>query len=89
MIDMEREREYAKHCMEKYGIKPCPFCGGSAYLEKHHRAFIDGQTTIVSFIRCVECNARSGREKLSDYGKSSKSSEAQQKVINKWNARCA
>lgn len=87
MMDKELERQYSQHHMQKYGLKTCPFCGGGAYIEKKHRAFIDGQTALVTFVRCVECNARTGREKISDYGRTSTSSEAVAKVIAKWNGR--
>lgn len=68
-------------------LKPCPFCGGKAYLERHHRAFINGETSIVTYVRCTVCNARSGREKIADYGRTSRSSEAERKVIEAWNKR--
>ena len=71
----------------KYDLKPCPFCGGKAVLEKAHRAFINGETTRVTFIRCDECNARSGRVRLSDYGCTSTSSAAISTVIAAWNRR--
>lgn len=86
-MDKDLERSYAKHHMQKYGIDPCPFCGGCAYLEKKHRAFIDGETCLVTFVRCVECSARSGRVKISDYGKTSVSMEASRAAIEKWNRR--
>ena len=86
-MDKEQERAYASHHMEKYGIKPCPFCGGSAFLEKNHRAFVNGQTAIMCFVRCVECNARSGREKLSDYGRKETSAEARNAAVKAWNRR--
>lgn len=87
MYDKSREKEYAAYSMKKYGLKSCPFCGGLAYLEKKHRAFVDGQTTIVTFVRCIECNARSGRERLSDYGRTAASAEAINNAIKNWNKR--
>ena len=42
-------------------LKPCPFCGGKPYLETRHRAFINGETTRVAFVRCTECEARTQR----------------------------
>lgn len=68
-------------------LLPCPFCGGKAYLEPNHRAFVDGKTTRVAFVRCVKCNARSGRAKLSDYGRTSHSGCAENDVIAAWNKR--
>ena len=86
-MDKTQERYFAEHHMKKYGLKPCPFCGGGAYLERKHRAFIDGETCIVAFVRCVECNARSGRVKISDFKKTAVSHEANEIVINNWNRR--
>lgn len=68
-------------------LKPCPFCGGAAYLERCHRAFINAETTRVAFVRCKNCNARTGRFKLEDYGKTSHSTEANEKAIEAWNRR--
>ena len=72
---------------ELYKILPCPFCGGKAVLEKSHRAFINAKTTRVAFVRCVECNARSGRVNLADYGCTSTSRDANLKAIAAWNRR--
>lgn len=41
-----------------YKMLPCPFCGGEAFLETHHRAFVRGESTIVSLVRCKKCNAK-------------------------------
>lgn len=88
-MDKELERAFTEHHMKKWGIEPCPFCGGGAYLERKHRAFIGGQSCIVAFVRCVECNARSGQVRISDYGKTSVSAEAIRAAIEKWNRRAA
>lgn len=69
-------------------ILPCPFCGGKPYLERSHRAFVEGITSRVALVRCTQCEARSGRVKLSDYGHTSHSIEADLAVIEKWNRRC-
>lgn len=70
-----------------YNLKPCPHCGGEAYLERKHRAFINAQTTRVAFVRCTECNARSGRYKLEDYGTRNASTEAERLAVESWNSR--
>lgn len=68
-------------------IKNCPFCGGKPYLERSHRAFIKAQTTRVAFVKCTECNARSGRVELSKYGNTSHSAKAEEEAIKLWNNR--
>lgn len=69
-------------------LEPCPFCGGKPYLETSHRAFIGGKSTRVAYVRCTECEARSGRFELRDFGKSSHSTEANRRAVAAWNARC-
>ena len=68
-------------------LKPCPFCGGKPYLESNHRAFIKGQTSRVAFVRCRECNARTQRFELKDFGRTAHSGEANQCAIEAWNRR--
>ena len=68
-------------------LKPCPFCGGRAHLEKSHRAFINAKTTRVAFVRCTKCNARTERINLADFGCTSHSYDANLKAINAWNRR--
>lgn len=68
-------------------MKVCPFCGGKPYLERSHRAFVDGKPTKVTFVRCSVCNARSGRVNISDYEHTSHSIEAENKAIEMWNRR--
>lgn len=72
---------------KEYYLKTCPFCGGEPYLERSHRAFIDGKSTNVCFVRCTDCNARSGRVKILDYGHTSHSVEAEEKAVEYWNRR--
>lgn len=43
-------------------LKPCPFCGGEAIIEKNHRAFIKGLSTRVAFVYCKKCNAKAIKE---------------------------
>ncbi len=69
-------------------LKPCPFCGGEAYLETRHRAFVKAQTTRVAYVRCTKCEARSARFELKAYGCSSSSAEANRKAIEAWEMRC-
>ena len=71
----------------KTNLKTCPFCGGQAVIERNHRAFIDGVSTRVAFVRCKSCNARTSRFKLEDYGCTSHSSVAVQKAMEVWNTR--
>lgn len=73
--------------MNKPKLKPCPFCGGKPHLETRHRAFINAQTTRVALVRCTECNARSGRFELKDFGHTSSCLEANNKAIEAWNRR--
>lgn len=70
-------------------LRECPFCGGAAYLEESHRAFIGGKTSRVAFVRCKKCNARSGRFELADYGHTKNSIAANEAAVNAWNRRCA
>lgn len=68
-------------------LKPCPFCGGEAYLEDKHRAFIKGQSTRVAYVRCRRCNARTERFELQKYGGASHSAEAERLAVEAWNRR--
>lgn len=72
---------------ELYDLKPCPFCGGEAKLETSHRAFINAQTTKVAYVFCTNCNARSGRVALKDYGCTSYSEDANEEAVSRWNIR--
>ena len=64
-------------------LKPCPFCGGKPYIEGHHRAFINAQTTRVAFVRCRECEARTQRFSTEVFGRN----EAKEMAIEAWNRR--
>ena len=68
-------------------LKPCPFCGGEAFLEEGTRAFIHGKSTRVAYIRCRRCNARSNRYDLAEFGKTSTSAEARKLAVEAWNRR--
>ena len=76
-----------KHYDKYYDLLPCPFCGGEAKLESRQRAFIDGKSTRVALVYCKDCHARAGRYKLSDFGKGSHSTEAEQAAVDHWNMR--
>lgn len=68
-------------------VKTCPFCGGMPYIEEHSRGYVNGQSTRVCYVRCKECNARSPRVDLKDYGVTSHSPKAIQDVVDAWNKR--
>lgn len=74
-------------------MKPCPHCGGRPYLETSSRAWEKDaetekeQSFRVSFVRCMNCKARGGMVKVSDYGKTSRSIEAEKKAVELWNRR--
>lgn len=68
-------------------IKSCPFCGGKPYVEESQRGFVGGKSTHVCYVRCKSCNARSQRLNIEDFGHTSRSSEAIEKVVAAWNVR--
>ena len=70
-------------------LKPCPFCGGEARLQKHERVFIHGKTTRAAYVRCLQCDARTERVPYEEFGKSSYSADAHIKAVNAWNRRDA
>ena len=70
-----------------YQLRPCPFCGGEAFLERNQRAIIKGEKQRVSLVKCMSCHARSERFLISDFGHSSVSKEAEQHAVDAWNRR--
>ena len=70
-----------------YDLLPCPFCGGRGYLEKSTRNFFAGKSEKVALVRCLSCNARSGKVQLSKYGATSHSREAEREAVDNWNNR--
>lgn len=59
---------------KKIKLKPCPFCGGMAVLNKE-------KGRIFSYVKCIVCGAESGLIKVSaEYGSEDKAAEA-------WNRR--
>lgn len=72
---------------KRYFLKPCPFCGGKPYLERHHRAFINAKTTRVALVRCTICEARSPRFELALFGTRNHSETAEWLAVEAWNRR--
>ena len=72
-----------------YYLEKCPFCNGKAVLERSFRAFINAQTTRVSFVRCSQCNARGPRFAIEQYSDTSKnhSTTAEELAVKAWNTR--
>lgn len=68
-------------------LKSCPFCGGEAYLEKSSRVYYRGKTEKAAYVRCLNCQARTGKVMISDYGFTSHSKEAEDKAVEMWNRR--
>lgn len=64
-------------------LTPCPFCGGRPYIENNHRSFVKGESTRVALIRCMECNAKSQKFDIREYGRSG----ACRAAIAAWNRR--
>lgn len=63
-------------------LKSCPFCGGKPYIESRSRAFINGETTRVAYVRCSECNARTER-----FPNSIGARESARLAVDAWNKR--
>lgn len=64
-------------------IKPCPFCGGYAKLEPRSKTVIHGKPTYVTYVRCVNCDARGNRVILIDDDRHS----SRELAIKYWNRR--
>ena len=73
--------------MIRYELKPCPFCGGKPRLEDKYRSFIAGKSERVAVVICQNCGARASRIRISDYGKTSHSTEATEEAVRIWNNR--
>lgn len=82
---IERRNEFENEL--RASMKPCPFCGGKPYLETSSRAFVNGTSTRVTFVRCIRCNARGNRVNIAEFGKSTRSIDAEQKAVHAWNRR--
>ena len=57
------------------------------YLEESQRGFVNGESTRVCFVRCRDCNARSPRVDIKEFGRTSHSAEAIKIVVDAWNRR--
>ena len=71
-----------------YYLENCPFCNAKAILERSFRAFVNGQTTRVTFVRCSQCNARGPRFEIEKYSTSKNhSTTAEELAVQAWNTR--
>lgn len=68
-------------------LKPCPFCGGRAYVEKRQRAYVQTESTHVSYVRCMQCGARAERFDHRDYADSCRRACAFTDAVDAWNRR--
>ena len=68
-------------------MKLCPFCGGLPILEKSSRTILHGKATRVAFVRCGDCEARTARYSVEDFGHTSYSIEAVKAAVDHWNQR--
>lgn len=65
-------------------IKNCPFCGGHGTLAKKSKTVIKGELTYITYCYCADCNARSRRVILAEFGEQN---DARLLAINHWNRR--
>ena len=56
-------------------IKPCPFCGGDAYVVRYS----NDKTMLMSEVRCVRCGVRTGQRLCWD---------GYEPAVEVWNRRC-
>ena len=74
--------------MKTPDLKPCPFCGGEAKLDKFRVSFNDGYPKYDGFavvVRCKTCKALSPYKRGTIHG-SFKENE-KEKAIDAWNRR--
>ena len=65
-------------------LKPCPFCGGEAKVQKDVHS-IDGGLRLFYYVRCCLCGAIAGF-KLECYPRQ-KEHKAKREAIDAWNRR--
>lgn len=68
-------------------LKPCPFCGGEAFLYKGSRTFYKGKQERTTYVGCLECHARGERFLSSQFGTTRYSKEANLAAAEAWNRR--
>lgn len=56
-------------------------------LEDSSRGFVNGKSTRVAYVRCISCEARSGKVDIHAYTESIRSSKATDIVVELWNSR--
>ena len=64
-------------------LKPCPFCGGEARLDKENVCFGHGERHDKYFVECISCGARGKREVVYYLTPT----ECQELVVRSWNTR--
>lgn len=70
--------------MKTPDMKPCPFCGGEAILERKSRTVVHGATRRNTYVRCTQCDSR-GRRFL--YFEFDPKKQAENEAVNAWNRR--
>lgn len=70
----------------KENLKPCPFCGGKAFLERADKAKVGSRRMKVIYARCGNCWARTGRMAYMDDEIDSRL-KAKRDAITAWNIR--
>lgn len=63
-------------------VKRCPLCGGYSKLEPKSKTIIKGKQEMITYCRCVECDARGPRVVIG-----SDPSIAREIAIMRWNRR--
>ena len=63
-------------------LKPCPFCGGAAKFRRRRNG-----PYIESFVKCRDCNARSGVVIVPVLSGDARVDEAEREAIREWQRR--
>lgn len=67
-----------------YKLEKCPLCKGAARMIRRRPMVIKGEQKHVSYVKCIECFARSGFVVLEDY---ERYEDAWDLVAKQWNER--